>query len=114
MSELLKCPFCGGNLDYVHWGYSYNQEIGVQCSDCKILITSIDGEITKEELTEKVNARKPMERIVERLEEKLRLAEEEKDRCVIKALPYYDNVKGYATGMHNAIEIAKEEGEINR
>lgn len=112
-SELLKCPFCNlpfkkigskrrGNQHYIHDKYME--------SDC---ILKEFGFKASEENFERWNTRIPMQNIVERLEEELRLAEEERDRCVIKALPYYDNVKGYATGMHNAIEIIREEGVMH-
>ena len=50
---------------------------------------------------------------MDRLGEELKLAEEEKSRCIIQCMPYFDNVKGYATGMHNAIEIVKEVGGLD-
>ena len=54
---------------------------------------------------------KAFDKIIERLELELSLAEKEKERCVIKCLPYYENVKGYATATHNAIDIVKEVAE---
>ena len=59
------------------------------------------------------NTRTPMERIVERLEEELKLADEEKRRCVAENMLQFDEAKGYARGIANAIEIVKEEGGLN-
>ena len=109
--KLLKCPFCGGKLEHVSWGYSYKHENGVQCSDCKILITSIDGEITKEELAEKVNIRKPMKNIMKQLEVELQFSMKDIERCRKNPLQY-DEAKGYANGIYNAIEFVKEEYDI--
>ena len=115
MSELKRCPFCGGEAR-MHKTAFLKYEVEVVCKNCgarTLTHSSASFSDANMNAIKAWNTRKPMERIVERLEEKLRLAEEEKDRCAIKALPYYDNVKGYATGMHNAIEIAKEEGGMN-
>ena len=68
ISELKQCPFCGGELQHVQFGYFYNHENGIECSNCRILITSSNGKFTNEELEQKVNLRIPMERILQRLE----------------------------------------------
>lgn len=59
-----------------------------------------------------IDARKTMERIVERLEEELELADKEKRRCVAENMLQFDSAKGYANGIYNAIEIVKEEGGV--
>ena len=56
------------------------------------------------------NTRKPMQNIVERLEEELELTDKEKRRCVHENPLQFDEAKGYARGIANAIEIVKEEG----
>lgn len=50
-------------------------------------------------------------RILERLEEELKLADEEKERCARENPLMFDNAKGYSTGIANAISIVKEESE---
>ena len=49
------------------------------------------------------------ERIVERLEEELILADREKERCIKENPLQFDSAKGYATGVWKSIEIVKEE-----
>jgi hypothetical protein len=46
--------------------------------------------------------------IVKRLEEELNSADAEKERCARENPLQFDSVKGYATGIYNAIEITKE------
>lgn len=50
-----------------------------------------------------------LERIVERLEEELILADGEKERCARENPLQFDNAKGYANGVSNAIGIIKKE-----
>ena len=50
-----------------------------------------------------------LERVIERLEEEGKLADEERDRCARENPLQFDSAKGYATGIYNAIEIIKEE-----
>lgn len=100
-----KCVSCGSFID------RNKEEIYIRCNSCGLKI-QLAKEYGWEELLKRWNTRKPLQNIVERLEEELRLAEEERDRCPIKALPYYDSVKGYANGVHNAIEIVKEKGGV--
>lgn len=46
--------------------------------------------------------------IVDSLEKELKLADEEKRRCVNENALQFDSAKGYATGVYNSIEIVKE------
>ena len=48
-----------------------------------------------------------MDRIVEQLEEELRLSEEEKRRCVAENAMQFDSAKGYYNGIDNALAIVK-------
>ena len=48
-----------------------------------------------------------IDRIVEQLEEELRLSEEEKRRCVAENAMQFDSAKGYYNGIDNAIAIVK-------
>lgn len=47
--------------------------------------------------------------IINRLEQELELADEEKERCARENQLQFDSAKGYSTGIYNAIEIIKEE-----
>lgn len=94
MSEikLLPCPFCGGEAEIgVSTIWCKNEECGVEMSICFL---------SQEELAKQWNTRKPMERIIERLEE--------------EATEYEDNFGELIDCIpeHIAIEIVKEEGGI--
>ena len=47
------------------------------------------------------------EKIIEKLEEELKLADEEKLRCARENPLQFDSAKGYANGVENSIEIVK-------
>ena len=51
------------------------------------------------------------EKIIEKLEKELKLADEEKLRCARENPLQFDSAKGYAHGVGNAIEIVKQEAE---
>ena len=102
MSELKRCPFCGGEAEIV--GSAYKR---ILCKGCEIEI------FITEETVKKWNMRKPMQNIVERLEEELELTDKEKRRCVHENPLQFDEAKGYARGIANAIEIVREEGGVN-
>lgn len=51
------------------------------------------------------------EKIIEKLEEELKLADEEKLRCARENPLQFDSAKGYAHGVGKAIEIVKQEAE---
>jgi hypothetical protein len=91
MSEikLLPCPFCGGEAEIVgkHW---------VQCRRCATEGGYYDNIETAIEVW---NTRKPMERIVERLEESA-------DQCI-----KIGDVYGFSA-TNEAIFVVKEEGGI--
>lgn len=102
MSEikLLPCPFCGGEFEEINntsckqgdnWLWS------TECMECGLFIEDKD----KENLIKRINTRKPMERILTRLEEKKRSDGTESDREWGKYIGYVDSIK-----------IVKEEGGI--
>ena len=101
--ELLTCPFCGEEFEIVGKGRYFAHKT----NGC--ILQHLCFEAEDEEAIERWNIRKPMERIVERLEEELIFFKKKMAECVIKALPYYDNVNGCVTGVYKAIEIIKEE-----
>ena len=104
MSEkkLLTCPLCGeeaelkkepiGKGEFLHW-VSCSDE---SCASMGRLHTTEQGAI------EQWNTRKPMEKIVERLEEK---AKEYTNDDLSRRIPWF--------GIDEAIEIVKEEGGLN-
>ena len=47
------------------------------------------------------------EKIIEKLEKELKLADEEKLRCARENPLQFDSAKGYANGVANSIEIVK-------
>lgn len=95
---LLSCPFCGGEATI----YGSKTGYGVMCKDKPFCAILPAGFSTKERAIEVWNTRRPMDRIVEQLEEL-----EEKALRVQN----YD-VSFYATGqMHKAIDIVKAGGK---
>ena len=69
MSELKRCPFCGGEVRFVKTGCSSRGKIGhLYCDGCKESFFKNDRWHTESELYEKWNTRKPLERVIERLE----------------------------------------------
>ena len=88
MRKIKNCPFCGGEATLCNYYF-------VQCEECGVSTLTF---ITKEEAIKAWNTRKPMERIVERLEEPTN----------------YTIVKGkHFTTVERAIEIVKQEGGLN-
>lgn len=51
-----------------------------------------------------------VEKVVEELEEELKLADDEKARCIKENPMQFDSAKGYANGIAVAIEIVKRGG----
>ena len=54
---------------------------------------------------------KAFDKIIEKLEEELKLADEEKLLCARENPLQFDSAKGYANGVANSIEIVKQEAE---
>ena len=68
MSELKRCPFCGGEAKI---DKTITNTVSVECKVCHAssrIILCTEGDI-EEKAIEEWNTRKPMENIVERLEE---------------------------------------------
>ena len=51
------------------------------------------------------------EKIIEKLEEELKLADKEKERCIKENHLQFDSAKGYSNGVADAVEIVKQEAE---
>ena len=102
-NKLLPCPFCGGdNLGFYH-NHLFRDGYEVRCYDCHF---GLQESRTKEEAIKQWNTRKPMERIVERVEEarqkyqRLLKEQGEKEDEAINIL------------FRGMIKIVKEEGGI--
>ena len=103
-NKLLPCPFCGGEAKYIEDKDFFISRF-VTCTKCGI--ETRRNYLRKDYAIKDWNTRKPMERIVEQLEEELELAEKQKEECTFKGLPYYDRTEGYIVATSNAIEIVK-------
>lgn len=105
MSEtLLRCPFCGGEAKI---DKTITNTVSVECTVCHAssrIILCTEGDIEQKAI-KAWNIRKPLERIVERLEEE-------------HGTVIYENgvIVGYDKGfvhIDEAIEIVREEGGLN-
>ena len=68
MSKLLKCPFCGGEAEFVKMGIAKDIPLGfVRCTECGIRLRQEN--YTEDFARDEWNNRKPMDNIVEKLEE---------------------------------------------
>lgn len=101
MKQLKKCPFCGGEATFSN-GMD-NTSARIRCTKCRCKM-EVFGESAFERAREEWNTRKPMERILERLENNSEWTE-----------PTYD-IDGYCNDdsydvvmLDTAIEIVKEE-----
>ena len=117
--KLLPCPFCGGEakIEWESWSeiaptigtYRLSVNHALDCMFVRMNGTNYKSEMisnSKEQLAETWNTRKPMERIVERLEET-------KNKTFVSGITYNPYEFGCCHGMDKAIEIVKEEGGLN-
>lgn len=103
MSELKKCPFCGGS-DIT---YFFNITCGFVCEDCGV---TFGGFKTYEEAIKAWNTRKPMDKIVERLEQiKMRYFLTIANTGDENSDSIYEEV---GNAIDKAIEIIKQEGGL--
>lgn len=70
MDDLKKCPFCGGEASLCNCAVMQNDKWmwSIECAKCGVII---DRE-NKNDVIEAWNTRKPMEKIIEQIEEELR------------------------------------------
>lgn len=109
---LKRCPFCGGEVRFVKTGCSSRGKIGyLFCDGCKESFFKNDRWHTESELYEKWNTRKPLERVIEQIQELANAFQEDKqyevhckDRC--NGCSYKDCC---ACVLERAIEIIKQE-----
>lgn len=111
MSEikLLPCPFCGGEAEvYEQKHREYASTYYVRCKSCHCKTIERIG---KGIVIEQWNTRKPMEQIVERLEELDDLTLDQYNRSMAGTYEH-DFADGKSCGLELAIEIVKEVGGI--
>ena len=70
MSELKRCPFCGGEAEILEHDNGWAIWNCVMCKSCRVG-QYWNKAYTKEEAVKAWNNRKPMERILERLDKKV-------------------------------------------
>lgn len=99
-SELLPCPFCGGDNVGIWHFQLFAHSFEVRCYDCHF---GLEQRSTREEAISAWNTRKPIERIVERLEEESHTA-----KTKPTDLGFVNEYKWVF--LKEAIEIVKEVG----
>lgn len=108
IEEYKKCPCCDSeNIEVGSVVVSFGEDIFIKCNSCGIKL-QICKEYGYRELLKRWNTRKPMDRIVERLEE-----EQEKldtDMFARECDNWHGQLcNGISEGLEKAIEIVKEE-----
>ena len=99
--KLLPCPFCGGEAELLKGLCELDNY--VMCLKCRCKTKLYN---TKEAAIKAWNTRKPMERILERLEEG-------QEECYkLFAIGFNAEDRGGYDAYSDAIEIVKEEGGI--
>lgn len=99
IESLFPCPFCGGKARFAnkngHW---------IICNECG---TGTNYYTESEDAIAAWNQRKPIERILERLEG------EAEEQHKLFAIAFNPEDRGGFDAYSNAIEIVKEEGGLN-
>lgn len=96
--KLLPCMCCGGEAQFVKLRETYGIPLGyVQCTECGLRLGQEN--CTEDFARNKWNTRVPIQKIVERLEEK---AKEYTNEDLSRKIPWF--------GIDEAIDIVKEEG----
>jgi Lar family restriction alleviation protein len=106
MEQLKKCPFCGGEA-FIPKNEDGEWCTWVVCRECNAETSYFE---TLEEAIAAWNTRKPMERIVERLEEEMKWhSDKAKEELEEFCLEMFHHHSDEALGFEKAIEIVKEE-----
>lgn len=110
MSEikLLKCPFCGGEAKVLRFPKCERKYV-VICENEECMASVGVYSLTKEASIDKWNTRKPMQEIVEKLEEEVETTYLNKMEERVEK----KQTTGFALGIRSAIEIVKEVGGMN-
>ena len=103
MTKLLKCPFCGGEAT------TYKSKIGfgVMCKYTPFCCTMV-GYKTKEEAIKAWNTRKPVDDLLERLEDMITFAENMPPVRDEYSAISYEKAESFIEAYKDAIEIVKE------
>ena len=121
MSKLKRCPCCKGEAKIIHNHDSFTDTYGayIECQECGLRTKEIDTTLKFGQhipsynpidfLITAWNTRKPMQNIVEQLENHIRYCElcHEEFNNSRMSLTYEAQLNSYK----NAIEIVKEEGD---
>ena len=109
--KLLSCPICGREVYIGTEDYDDNIEDVIICDHCNLKFYG-SYPATKQDLAEEWNARKPMERIIERLTEKI---EQHYKLSLDERLEQSEQIvqNRQSNCFFNARKIVKEEGMIN-
>ena len=122
-TKLLNCPFCGGEAvveeHFKQWDGRYYEVTHISCRSCWCSSKTIsemeckDRKKRKEEAIKSWNTRKPMERILEKLNERIehhvKLVNYEMNMGTIVDVERHEEA---IKATDKAIEIVKEEGGI--
>lgn len=104
---LLSCPFCGGEAQLKEFNYldgKINYFVECDYTECGVVTETADFD-TPEEAIKAWNTRKPLERIVERLEESKGIVIDERGEVLYQ--------EDYFIDIDDAIAIVKGEGGLN-
>lgn len=101
--RLLPCPFCGSEATFSN--DMDNTSARIRCTKCRCKM-EVFGESAFERAREEWNTRKPMERIVEKLEGELN------DSVTKYEKTLEEEYQGQADAFDIAIKIIKEEGGV--
>lgn len=116
--KLLPCPFCGGEIKQMFmneetfvecvWDESIgNASTWFKCYECDSEYFHDEPIDTPEKQVEWWNTRKPMQKIVERLEERL------EETYKLYAIAFNAEDIGSYSAYSDAINIVKKEGGLN-
>lgn len=103
--KLLPCPFCGEKAEIIN---HRSGEYAVECTNC---YGKTHRSVTEKLAIERWNTRKPIDRIVEQLQEKAREAQEAGDRQI--SIDYREMDYSTAQAFSEAVEILKDGGLSN-
>ena len=104
MRKIKNCPFCDVKMETTDYRYYFHPD-----NDCILHGFGID--VNYRRSVESWNTRKPMERIMERLEEQQKLYKEA--HATATWTPDKIAYVNTSNGIGKAIEIVKEEGKTN-
>lgn len=111
--QLANCPFCGGEAKLMRFPKCERKYV-VICENEQCMASVGNYSHSKEKAIKAWNTRKPLERIVERLEEENTLIKEQRK----EAIEYDDEQMIFATNnqvraFDYSLRVIKEEGGIN-